>query len=227
MNKSILAITALAIVLPLFTGCNGTTGEITVAVGEKNFETVVVGIITPGYSGDVAIDVAYGGEVKYTKAAQTSDEVANVDIKYSDFCVGNGQYTFKVSAGGEEGSGTYDVKKFVASVYVGVSNNTPDNNHITIELIPLPSTYSGSGSFDMMQISGSGTWSIEYPAGTTVKSGAWSLDGTTLSRLTIPVEKNFAAGSGQYTVRASFDNYCAKSNMGIREDPNSNNHITI
>jgi hypothetical protein len=227
MNKSILAIAAFAIVLPLFAGCNGTPSEISVSVSEKSFDTIVVGIYTPGYSGDVKIDVIYGGEAKYSKDSQTSDEMANVDIKYSDFCIANGQYSFKVSASGKEGSGTYDVEKFVASVYVGVSNNTPDNNHITIELIPLPTIYSGSGNFDMMQISGSGTWSIEYPAGTTVKSGEWTLDGTMLSRLTITVEKNFVAGHGQYVVRTSFDNDCAKSNTGIQEGANSNNHITL
>jgi hypothetical protein len=189
----------------------------TLLVGENAFNSVNVGIDSPGAS-TATITIKYGDTTAYTETKQISgDSVNYIQIEYNQFCIGNGMYTFEVASDKSSATQTLQVTKWVNSVHVRAIDS---GNEIRVDLNLLASNYPGSGSFDYVDaVSGNGTWSISEPDGTT-KSGTWSISEGI--QTTLHLAKDFMTKTGTYTVHVSFTNDCAKSNTA-EEDAKSEN----
>lgn len=81
-----------------------------------------------GYSGKATVKATVGGNVTYNKQINVKENVAYLDLAYSEFVTQNGVYTFTVSAGGQTGTTDVTIDNVVEDITFSIGTQDFDDH---------------------------------------------------------------------------------------------------
>jgi hypothetical protein len=81
-----------------------------------------------GYTGKATVKATVDGNVTYNHQVNVKENIAYLDLKYSDFVTQNGVYTFSVSAGGKTGTTDVTINSVVEDISYTIGTRDTDEH---------------------------------------------------------------------------------------------------